>query len=344
MSMRLFLPALNNGVLPISYFHALARLGEEGLILIEPSQPFVSLGFFDKIEGIDEEFCKEQAIPIMRRETGGGTVLLGPGQIFYTLVIKRPNVVLRGSVSDAYQRLSSAIIAAYKALGIITSLRPINDIVTTKNRKISGQGAGDINGHFCFVGSILIDFDTDLMHRIVRLPNTILRAKLKETLKEQMSSIIKETGFRPSAEKVKKELIHAFTAVLGELTPAPVSAQFAQHANTVAGELMSTAILEQDDLPSSTLFKVREGLYLCQRQITCQNQDMLHVSLTIQDDIISAVDCTLTQKDNARSVPVFSNLIGLPFSHAAIATTLADLDTLGLTKMKILEAFFGPRF
>ena len=205
--MQLFEPPDNSGLLPIAYFHALARLGAEGLILIEPAQSFVSLGTFDDAATtVDRDYCRDHGIPVMRRETGGGMVLLGPGQVFYTLVLKRPHALVPSRVEEAYRHLSQAPVAVYRRFGVATRLRPINDIVTQTGRKIGGQGAGDIDGHFCFVGSILIDFDIDLMQRIVQLPDEGLRPALKAALEEGLTSLHTETGLRPSAHAVKVAL------------------------------------------------------------------------------------------------------------------------------------------
>jgi len=93
-ALALYLPDDRAGVLPITYFHALARLGLDGLVLVEPRQWFVSVGFFDDTEAaVDLQACRAQGLPVVRREIGGGPVLLGPGQVFYQLVLPRKHPV-----------------------------------------------------------------------------------------------------------------------------------------------------------------------------------------------------------------------------------------------------------
>ncbi len=336
--MELFEPADNSGILPIAYFHALARLGGEGLILIEPARTFVSLGAFDDAaSSLDQDYCREHDIPVMRRETGGGMVLLGPGQVFYTLVLRRPHAIVPSRVDEAYQHLSQAPIAVYRHFGIAARLRPINDIVTEQGRKIGGQGAGDINGCFCFVGSVLLDFDTDLMHRVVRLPDEDLRAPLKAGLDEGLTSIRAHTGMRPEPEAVKRALARAFAPLLGGLTPRPVPACLLAKAREVARELSDPRIVDSDETRPRPLFKVREGLYLCQRAMTTPEGRVV-VSLTIQDDRIRTA---ALRAASGGALVDLSSLVGRPLDRAALLAGLPDLSALGIEREPFIATLLG---
>ena len=67
-------------------YHALAYLGREGLILLQPGSPYVCLGYHqDAAQEIEVDFLTEHGIPIFRREVGGGAVYLDRGQLFYQL-------------------------------------------------------------------------------------------------------------------------------------------------------------------------------------------------------------------------------------------------------------------
>src|SRR5262245_20231533 len=58
------------------------------LRLWEPSQHFVVLGYGNRVsEEVDKAMCGELAIPILRRTSGGGTVLQGPGCLNYSLIL-----------------------------------------------------------------------------------------------------------------------------------------------------------------------------------------------------------------------------------------------------------------
>ncbi len=333
-------PSDTSGILPIAYFHALARLGGEGLILIEPETPFVSLGVFDDAATtVDLDYCRAHGLPVMRRQTGGGMVLLGPRQVFYTLVVKRPHRPIPARVNDAYGHLSQAPISVYRELGIETRLRPINDIVTLAGRKIAGQGAGDINGRFCFVGSILLDFDVDLMHRIVKLPSEALRAPLKAAITDHLTSVARETGAHPDVSFVKDCLAKAFAPLVGGLEPGAVSPQLTALARTLSRELCRDA-LSSDDTEAGTLFKVREGLYLCQRAFAGRDGEIV-VSLTIDEGRIASVN--LSGHGLTHEPPDLERLIGRPFQRTTLLAELPDFGPLGIAREPLIDGLLATR-
>jgi lipoate---protein ligase len=63
--------------------------GSEGLLrLWAPRQYFVALGYANKAETeVNLDFCRSRSIPVLRRCTGGGTVLQGPGVLNYSLIL-----------------------------------------------------------------------------------------------------------------------------------------------------------------------------------------------------------------------------------------------------------------
>src|SRR5438105_13705655 len=55
----------------------------------EPGQYFVVVGYGNKVATeVRVPFCEENDIPILRRCTGGGTVLQGPGVLNYSLILR----------------------------------------------------------------------------------------------------------------------------------------------------------------------------------------------------------------------------------------------------------------
>src|SRR5436190_19232616 len=55
----------------------------------EPNNYFVALGYANRAATeVNLEFCRSQTIPVLRRCTGGGTVLQGRGCLNYSLILK----------------------------------------------------------------------------------------------------------------------------------------------------------------------------------------------------------------------------------------------------------------
>ena len=58
-------------------YHSLPRVGREGVILCSPATTYVCIGYFQDVEQeVDVEFCRQQNIPVFRREVGGGATYL----------------------------------------------------------------------------------------------------------------------------------------------------------------------------------------------------------------------------------------------------------------------------
>ena len=74
-----------------------AGLGEETLRFWESKQNFSVLGYSNKVESeLNKEVCQREKLPILRRISGGGTVLQGPGCLNYALILeikKNPELV-----------------------------------------------------------------------------------------------------------------------------------------------------------------------------------------------------------------------------------------------------------
>ncbi len=286
--MHLFLPSDTSGMRAITYFHAMAELGVEGLVLLEPATAFVSLGYFDDPEAVDRDFCRRAGLPVMRRSLGGGTVLLGPGQVFYQLVVKRGNAHVRGMISDIFRRLSEAPIAAYGRLGLDVHYRPINDLVTSDGRKISGQGAGEINGYFCYAGNILCNFDVDVMHRVLRAENERHRVQILNALRDNMSWLSRELEECPDTRTVIDALRTSFSSLLAPLHEQTLPDAVAALAHHLESELVSENALTIDHPRPRGAIKIREGVYV-RHERGCISGREIEVYIDVAEHRIAAI-------------------------------------------------------
>jgi lipoate---protein ligase len=240
-------------------FHAFARAGLYGLILVEPDDTYLSLGYFDNLQQVvDLERAKALNIPIIRREVGGGTVLLSRGQVFYQLVV--PKNLAPFKVENAYQKFSQPVMETYRRLGIEVEYRPINDIITKgTKRKISGQGAGDIGKAFVFVGNILLKFDTHLMAELLKVP---YKGLLRHLLDDNISWVEREIGGLPDFWDVAELLERAFSKILPLEGEGEVPSEILNLADRLKEELTSEETLFEDTGRNHRFLKIREGVFL----------------------------------------------------------------------------------
>ena len=199
-------------------YHALPRLGREGLFILAPDSPYVSIGRHqDARYDVDIEYCRAHGIPVMRREVGGGAVYLDGNQLFYQLVIHKDNPLAPARKEDFYRKFLQAPIATYRELGIDARYKPVNDIVTAEGRKISGNGVAEIGDFIVFVGNIIVDFDYDTMVRVLRVPDEKFRDKVYKTLRDNLSTIRRELGGAPPFDELRELLASKFEDILGPM-------------------------------------------------------------------------------------------------------------------------------
>ncbi len=202
-------------------YHALPRLGMEGLILLAPAEPYVCIGYHqDAEQEVDLAYCREQGIPVFRREVGGGAVYLDGRQLFYQLVIHKDNPLAPRDKSEFYRRLLAPVVQTYRDLGVEAHYKPVNDIVTGEGRKISGNGAAEIGDYSILVGNLIADFDYETMVRVLRVPDAKFRDKVFKSLRENLTTLRRELEQVPPWEAMTVTLIRNFEVALGPLTPA----------------------------------------------------------------------------------------------------------------------------
>ena len=175
-------------------YHALGYLGREALSLVSPATPYVCIGFHQDVEQeVDMGFCRENNIPIFRREVGGGAVYLDGNQLFYQLILRKDNPLVPLKKQTFYRKFLDPVIRVYQRIGIPAEYKPINDLVTG-TRKISGTGAGEIEDCIVFVGNLILDFNYEMMTRILKVPDEKFRDKIHKTMVDNLSTIRRELG------------------------------------------------------------------------------------------------------------------------------------------------------
>jgi len=198
-------------------YHALPRLEREGLILLSPGTPYVCVGYHqDVAQEVDVAYCRENDIPIFRREVGGGAVYLDGAQLFWQLIIHKDNPLVPAGKEAFTRKFLQPPIEAYRALGIPAEYKPVNDIVAN-NRKVSGTGVGEIGDYIIFVGNLIVDFDYEMMARVLRVPDEKFRDRVHKTIYENLSTIKREIEHIPPTDELWTLMADKFVETLGPL-------------------------------------------------------------------------------------------------------------------------------
>lgn len=148
---------------------AAARDEELGFLRFwESPSLFVVLGVSCRIDDdVDLERCDADGITILRRVSGGGTVLQGPGCLNFTLVLP---LASSPDLRDVRTSYSAIVERCGAALGLDdVSMRGSCDLAIG-DLKFSGNAQKRTRGAMLHQGTILHDFDLELIARYLKEP------------------------------------------------------------------------------------------------------------------------------------------------------------------------------
>ncbi|MGD0276676.1 MAG: hypothetical protein ABSB79_11620 [Syntrophales bacterium] len=244
------------------YYHALAYLGREGIIICRPSEPYVCLGLHDDLDQeIDREFCYENSLPLLRRETAGGVVYLDSGQIFYQVVLHKDNPRLPGRRAGLFPRILQPAIDVYRSLGMDAFFVPPADI-KAGGQKCSGNGAGDIGSSVAYVGNIIMNFDFETMSRVLKMPTPAHRQCLLKAMQDHMLTLADGTN-GIDIESLESGLVKGFEKQFGKLDNKFLDDETKELAISLKDRLTGRVWLNQPGRRSKMRrIKIAEGIFL----------------------------------------------------------------------------------
>jgi lipoate---protein ligase len=141
--------------------------GAEFLCVWEAPAPAVVLGrSADAGTDVDAESCRREGVPIVRRESGGGTVLLGPGCLNYTLIL---SLDLRPALTAVDESYAAILGAVGKAAAVHGAGRKGTDL-TIGNRKFGGCAQRRRRRTVLHHGTILYEFRIEDTARFLKEP------------------------------------------------------------------------------------------------------------------------------------------------------------------------------
>jgi lipoate-protein ligase A len=151
--------------------HETERLDGELLRVWEAQKYFVVLGHSNRIAAeVEIEACERRAIPVLRRMSGGGAVLQGPGCLNYSLILNGAAHRLK-TIGDAFR----FVLERHRdCIADLTGGEPriegISDL-TLAGRKFSGNAQYRKSHYLLVHGTFLLKFDLSLIATCLRMPS-----------------------------------------------------------------------------------------------------------------------------------------------------------------------------
>ena len=138
----------------------------------EPADYFVVVGYSNKIAlEVNVAACEARGIPILRRFSGGGAVLQGPGCFNYALVIKNARAGSFGDVAAAFKR----VLERHQKMleGLISTAVQIEGTsdLAVGGQKFSGNAQHRKHLYSVVHGTFLLNFELSLVETCLRMPS-----------------------------------------------------------------------------------------------------------------------------------------------------------------------------
>ena len=140
----------------------------EVLRIWEFTEPVVVAGRSSRVnEEIDIGYCQSRNIPVLRRCTGGASVVGGPGCLMYSVVLAHDCHDGLKKIDVAHQYVMRRVLTAVQQQVPAAALQGICDL-TWQNCKCSGNSLRVTRERILYHGTILYDFDLSMLTRCLR--------------------------------------------------------------------------------------------------------------------------------------------------------------------------------
>lgn len=136
----------------------------------ESPRPFIVMGYSNKVEKhVNLSSCEKDLIPVLRRVSGGGTVLQGPGSLNYALILdleKHPDL---GGIQKTNCRIMKFHAEALRELRRDIEFKGTTDL-SLDDLKFSGNAQRRKRKFCLFHGTFLFNMDLKLIEKYLTLP------------------------------------------------------------------------------------------------------------------------------------------------------------------------------
>jgi lipoate---protein ligase len=149
-----------------------ADLGRRHMLLRfwEPPDEAVVLGASRSMrQDVHVEACRADGVPIVRRSSGGGTVVIGPGVLNVALILPQTAAPGLAAVDVAQRYVLERLAAALRQLGVAAGLAGTGDLVVA-GRKFGGSAQRRLKHWFLVHCSLLNQFPIERITRYLPIP------------------------------------------------------------------------------------------------------------------------------------------------------------------------------
>jgi lipoate-protein ligase A len=211
--------------------------------------PCLSIGYSQSMEGeVDVDKCREAGIGLVRRPTGGRSILHAD-ELTYSVVAPQAEPRVAGGVIESYRRLSTGLVAGLQSLGLAVAQvesasgkgesaacfdAPSSYEIAVDGKKLVGSAQVRKKGVVLQHGSLPLEGNIARIFDFLKVPSEERREELKQELWARATSLELALGHSVPFDEVARHLVAGFAQALNlRLIPGRLS----QHELALAERL-----------------------------------------------------------------------------------------------------------
>ena len=174
-------------------------------------QPCALVGRFQIIENeLNLDYCAQHKIPVNRRPTGGGAIIMGEDQLGVALAIPGKADETYAHVRERMTQFSQGIISGLSTLGIHVEFRRKNDL-EVNGKKIAGLGLHKTDtGGLLFHASLLVGLDVPYMLNVLKIPFEKITDKEISAVSERTTTVRLESNTSLTIDEVRNIIFNGY--------------------------------------------------------------------------------------------------------------------------------------
>jgi lipoate-protein ligase A len=130
----------------------------------------VVIGRSSKIdEEVDRARCAELGIPVLRRASGGASIVAGPGCLMYAVILSHAQRPQLAMLDEAHRTVLEPLARELQKVLPSVHWAGTSDLALGE-RKFSGNSLRCKRQHLVYHGTLLYDFELDLVGQVLRTP------------------------------------------------------------------------------------------------------------------------------------------------------------------------------